>query len=130
MSSIYKYLNFTPTDEQKELVNSFLDFLDSDDQVFILSGYAGTGKTSMVLGFVEELKRRNINSVLLASTGRAAKVIEGPETEPAIIQKMHSKDIDEVRIIFRSGKKKECCLKKELLVDCKNILYLSLLILI
>ncbi|MDD3722735.1 MAG: DEAD/DEAH box helicase [Lutibacter sp.] len=76
MSKIEKYLNFKPTPEQQELIGAFLDFLDSDDQVFVLSGYAGTGKTSMVLGFVRMLDEMEIHSVLLASTGRAAKVLQ------------------------------------------------------
>lgn len=76
MSSILKYLNFKPTDEQRELANAFLDFLDSNNQVFVLSGYAGTGKTSMVLGFVKMLDDIEVPSVLLASTGRAAKVLQ------------------------------------------------------
>ncbi len=76
MSNIEKYLNFKPTAEQKELIGEFLDFIDADDQVFILSGYAGTGKTSMVLGFVKMLSDLEIPSVLLASTGRASKVLQ------------------------------------------------------
>ncbi|MDD2636565.1 MAG: DEAD/DEAH box helicase [Bacteroidales bacterium] len=76
MSKVDKYLNFKPTPEQQELVEAFLDFINSDDQVFILSGYAGTGKTSMVLGFVSMLDDMEIPSILLASTGRAAKVLQ------------------------------------------------------
>lgn len=76
MSKIEKYLSFKPTDEQQELVGAFLDFLDSDDQVFVLSGYAGTGKTCMVLGFVRMLDEIETPSVLLASTGRASKVLQ------------------------------------------------------
>ena len=76
MNRIEKYLSFKPTLEQQELVGAFLDFIDSDDQVFILSGYAGTGKTSMVLGFVRMLDDMDIPSVLLASTGRASKVLQ------------------------------------------------------
>lgn len=76
MRSILKYLGFIPTDEQRELAGAFLDFWDSENQVFILSGYAGTGKTSMVLGFVKMLDEIEVPSVLLASTGRASKVLQ------------------------------------------------------
>ncbi|MCK9321237.1 MAG: AAA family ATPase [Bacteroidales bacterium] len=76
MSSVSKYLSFKPTPEQDELVGRFLDFLDSDNQVFIMSGYAGTGKTSMVLGLVKMLDEMDVPSVLLASTGRASKVLQ------------------------------------------------------
>ena len=68
MSSVSKYLSFKPTPEQDELVGRFLDFLDSDNQVFIMSGYAGTGKTSMVLGLVKMLDEMDVPSVLLASS--------------------------------------------------------------
>ncbi len=43
--------------------------------IFILKGYAGTGKTTLMRVLVEELKRKELRFVLLASTGRAAKII-------------------------------------------------------
>lgn len=52
-------------------------FLESDngDECFILKGYAGTGKTTVLGALVKALKHYNYKSVLLAPTGRAAKVI-------------------------------------------------------
>lgn len=53
------------------------DFLQKDvgDECFILKGYAGTGKTTIVGALVKALRAYNYKSVLLAPTGRAAKVI-------------------------------------------------------
>ncbi len=44
-------------------------------KIFILNGYAGTGKTTLVAAFVEALKKLKIKPILLAPTGRAAKVM-------------------------------------------------------
>jgi exodeoxyribonuclease V len=44
------------------------------DSVFLLKGYAGTGKTSAISAVVKALEKNKINSILLAPTGRAAKV--------------------------------------------------------
>lgn len=54
-------------------LKSFID--DSNTQVFILKGYAGTGKTTMLGLFLEELTARDCRFKLLASTGRAAKIV-------------------------------------------------------
>lgn len=40
-----------------------------------MRGYAGTGKTTLVKSFIEELTRRHLDFILLASTGRAAKIL-------------------------------------------------------
>ncbi|MCL3780462.1 DUF2075 domain-containing protein [Prolixibacteraceae bacterium JC049] len=70
-------LGFSPSEDQKEVIRLLSEFTFSDDpdSIFLLRGYAGTGKTSVLSSFVktmDELKRR---CVLLAPTGRAAKVL-------------------------------------------------------
>lgn len=52
-------------------------FLSSvtEDECFILKGYAGTGKTTLISALVKVLPKMKLKSVLLAPTGRAAKVI-------------------------------------------------------
>ena len=50
---------------------------------FLLRGYAGTGKTSLVSALIQTLPRVRVNCVLLAPTGRAAKVISGYAHRPA-----------------------------------------------
>ena len=51
------------------------DFLSSDENVFILKGYAGTGKTTILKGIVEYLKEMKTKASVMAPTGRAAKVL-------------------------------------------------------
>ncbi len=51
---------------------------DSDPRsAFLLRGYAGTGKTSLVSALIRTLPQLRVNSLLLAPTGRAAKVLSG-----------------------------------------------------
>ena len=50
---------------------------------FLLRGYAGTGKTSLVSALIQTLPQLRVNCVLLAPTGRAAKVISGYAHRPA-----------------------------------------------
>ncbi|MDG1269470.1 MAG: AAA family ATPase, partial [Ulvibacter sp.] len=48
---------------------------DKKNEVFLLKGYAGTGKTTITGTIVKNLSKAKMTSVLLAPTGRAAKVI-------------------------------------------------------
>jgi exodeoxyribonuclease-5 len=74
---ILKAFPHEPTGQQLELFDKLHAFLLSDngDECFILKGYAGTGKTTVLGALVKALKYYNYKSVLLAPTGRAAKVI-------------------------------------------------------
>ena len=65
-----------PTPDQEKAIQSFAGFLMSPvpESVFLLTGYAGTGKTSLVSACVNTLEKLNRKFVLLAPTGRAAKV--------------------------------------------------------
>lgn len=66
----------TLTDSQQSALNRIMDFIDSGkERVFILKGYAGTGKTTLVKTIIREIGQKHLNHVLLASTGRAAKVL-------------------------------------------------------
>ncbi|MBO4475652.1 MAG: AAA family ATPase [Bacteroidales bacterium] len=59
-------------------------FLTTDDgDIFVINGYAGTGKTTALAAVIGYLKRLGIMSVLLAPTGRAAKVLSGMAGFPA-----------------------------------------------
>ena len=51
--------------------------------VFVLNGYAGTGKTSVIAALIKALSHCKIKSVVLAPTGRAAKVAGGMSQKPA-----------------------------------------------
>ncbi len=71
-------LPFEPTRQQIELVAALSKYCSAhtpSDSVFLLNGYAGTGKTTVVASLVQQLNRLGIPTVLLASTGRAAKVL-------------------------------------------------------
>ena len=74
---IRKELAFEPTRQQKELIDLLAQFccMPTDTKAFILKGFAGTGKTSVVSGLIMAMKRLNQSTVLLAPTGRAAKVL-------------------------------------------------------
>ena len=65
-----------PTSEQQNAAKMMADFvLDRDgERVFILKGYAGTGKTTLVGALVRALDQLQQRTLLMASTGRAAKV--------------------------------------------------------
>lgn len=79
-------LPFEPTDQQIKLVAALSRFCSAhtpSDTVFLLNGYAGTGKTSVMGALVRTLKVVGIPTVLLASTGRAAKVFSNFTGEPA-----------------------------------------------
>lgn len=68
---------YPPTSGQLEAIGMVASFISrkANDEVFLLRGYAGTGKTSLVSSLVSILKNISMRSVLLAPTGRAAKVI-------------------------------------------------------
>ena len=71
-------LEHEPTSCQDSLFASLARFFTSDDgDIFVVNGYAGTGKTTALAAVTAYLKRLGINSVLLAPTGRAAKALSG-----------------------------------------------------
>ncbi|SFF43127.1 ATP-dependent DNA helicase [Sunxiuqinia elliptica] len=74
---IYQNLGFTPTEGQKQLTEKLATFVVNADPdvLFLLKGYAGTGKTSMLNALVKTLHAFKFQTVLLAPTGRAAKVL-------------------------------------------------------
>lgn len=73
---ILNKIGFTLTQDQERLVDILSYFVFDDKyKIFLLKGYAGTGKTTIMAGLVKTLPSFNINSVLLAPTGRAAKVL-------------------------------------------------------
>lgn len=65
-----------PTSEQSFAIEELAEFLLSpvNDTLFILRGYAGTGKTSLVSAVVKTMMKLDQKAILLAPTGRAAKV--------------------------------------------------------
>lgn len=74
---LVKKFQFSPTQKQDKLFVLLSNFIfdDAKDVMLLLKGYAGTGKTTVIASFVNSLWKVNMKSVLLAPTGRAAKVI-------------------------------------------------------
>ena len=74
---IYAKLSFDATNNQKKIIEKLSAWLSDDDhnRIFVLNGYAGTGKTTIIAAFVAALKELGIKPILLAPTGRAAKVL-------------------------------------------------------
>lgn len=84
-SSIRAELPFEPTEQQGILLDALGEFLMSTDpeKIFLLKGYAGTGKTSVVSALVRAMNALQQKTMLMAPTGRAAKVIAGYSGFPA-----------------------------------------------
>ena len=70
--------------QQKQAYNNTINFLSSPEQLRTLSGYAGTGKTSLTKFIVEDLKRKGINFKLASPTHRAKEVLQSSTNEPAM----------------------------------------------
>lgn len=82
---IKEFFPYQPTFQQEIAIKHLSDFLFSkeSDGVFLLRGYAGTGKTSLVGALVKALDAFQQKVVLLAPTGRAAKVFAAYAAHPA-----------------------------------------------
>ena len=78
-------LSFMPNEGQNALLDKLSHFIISpvERKAFILLGYAGTGKTSMMAALVQAYKELQQKVVLLAPTGRAAKVLSRYAHTPA-----------------------------------------------
>ncbi|WP_375241854.1 ATP-dependent RecD-like DNA helicase [Lacinutrix sp.] len=76
-SLIKQYFPFTPTAKQDILLLQLSEFIfkENDNDLFLLKGYAGTGKTTIIGTLVNNLWQAKKSAVLMAPTGRAAKVI-------------------------------------------------------
>ena len=78
-SILLKAFPYEPTSGQRIAIEKIAHFLsgswETSNSLFILKGYAGTGKTTIVSAIVTTLSNLQKKSVLLAPTGRAAKVL-------------------------------------------------------
>lgn len=79
----------TLTTEQQSALTALIDFIASEANVFILRGYAGTGKTTLLKSLLEHLRNSHERRpfMLLAPTGRAAKVLQDKTGMGATIHK-------------------------------------------
>ncbi len=84
--TLSQHFPFAPTQKQDiffQLIAHFATNMDNNE-IFVLKGYAGTGKTSVISALVGNLPGINMKSVLLAPTGRAAKVIANYSQKQAL----------------------------------------------
>src|SRR5690606_22681063 len=63
------------TSDQHNALEKLSTFLESDERVFILQGYAGSGKTTLIKGLTDYLKSASKSFEVMAPTGRAAKIL-------------------------------------------------------
>lgn len=70
------FSNITLTNDQSIAVEKLNDFLVNDEHIFMLKGYAGTGKTTIIAGLVQYLNAKRIAFEVIAPTGRAAKILK------------------------------------------------------
>jgi exodeoxyribonuclease-5 len=76
-NQLCKSLGNVPTGDQSEALKKIAGYIcdNNNDVIFLMTGYAGTGKTSVISSVVKTLDMLRMRSVLLAPTGRAAKVL-------------------------------------------------------
>ena len=84
-STLLNTFSLKPTSNQIDWFSSISEFLDSPsrESIFILKGYAGTGKSTLIGHLVQHLQKMGLKSVLIAPTGRAAKIISNYSNKSA-----------------------------------------------
>jgi len=84
-NNLCKNLGNIPTDDQSAALKKLASYIceNNNDIIFLLKGYAGTGKTSVISSVVKTLDLLRMKSVLMAPTGRAAKVLASYAGKPA-----------------------------------------------
>ena len=79
-----KRLPYKPTPCQEKLLDDLKEFIRSDDgDIHVVNGYAGTGKTTAIAAVIAELTALRVPCILMAPTGRAAKVLSLYAGRPA-----------------------------------------------
>ncbi len=93
------HLGFEPTDDQKIVLELLSDFVltPEPNALFLLKGYAGTGKTSIICSLVNTFEEIGCEYVLLAPTGKAAKVMTNYTNKVAytIHKKIYYSDVND-----------------------------------
>ena len=82
-------LQYEATSCQDSMLRKVADFIGDDDDIMIVNGYAGTGKTTAMSAVISVMKEYNTKCVLLAPTGRAAKVLSSYSGQPAFTIHKH-----------------------------------------
>ena len=83
-------LGYEATSSQERLFAALASFFTGDEgDIFVVNGYAGTGKTTAVAAVVDVMSSLSVNTVLLAPTGRSAKVLSSYTHKPAFTIHKH-----------------------------------------
>ena len=75
MSILNHFGSIIPTADQRRAAEQLELFIKNDSNIFILQGYAGTGKTTLLKVFIDYLKAQKKEYSAMAPTGRAAKIL-------------------------------------------------------
>ena len=102
-AAISSFFPFTLTSDQQAALQMLSNFLihSKDEQVFLLKGYAGTGKTSLISALIQYLYDRGVGCILLAPTGRAAKVLSSYSGHQALT--IHKKIYRKAKVTGEEG---------------------------
>ncbi len=91
---------FNPTKNQQLAMDKISNFIHSNDpfEIFILTGYAGTGKTTLIANLIQTFRKTQFKCVALAPTGRAAKVLSTYSKSKALTihRKIYITEKDEI----------------------------------
>ena len=89
-SGFLSKFKYDPTPCQEALLHKVAEFVSSDeDDILVVNGYAGTGKTTAISSVISVLREYKTKCVLLAPTGRAAKVLSSYSGRPAYTVHKH-----------------------------------------
>lgn len=85
LQQLISNFEFEPTPGQGVLMDDLAAFIaeNQTNTIFLIKGFAGTGKTTIVNALVKTLHINGIKAVLIAPTGRAAKILSGYTGQPA-----------------------------------------------
>jgi len=103
---VEEYLKFPLTPSQRACIERIEEFINGTNNCFLLKGYAGTGKTTLMKGIAHLLSMNRTPFALMAPTGRAARVISQKTGLPAytIHKTIYStNDVREYRIDNEDG---------------------------
>lgn len=93
------FTNIILTNDQNNALKKIEDFLVNDEHIFMLKGYAGTGKTTLIAGLVKFLNKTGRKYEVMAPTGRAARILKNKTGKGTTIHKciyqLEKIDVDE-----------------------------------
>ena len=103
--SIFDKISFKPTHSQAKALYELEEFIEnaSDERVFVLSGSAGTGKTTLTKVVVDYLNQLQLPVILNAPTGKAASILKakaGIETQTIHQLIYHPEQLEDGRVKF------------------------------